>query len=387
MLSIELYELCQKVFLKCDYFANNDAQGLRNLCRSINEVNYLSFLIKDSENSIDLVISVLEIVLREENDKDSWIFPRFIQVLKLSIYEGDARLVEFDDLLSKVQEYKNFHKAEQPKIHIDKHKIFNSIIKIDFKEQEDNIIQAIRCQEKRRRKAAFLVNGYDSRYGQIILIERLFRKLPQLTNARKIRIKLDSGCEIYRFWEQIAPDFFASKHIPKMTQHNMQEQIIDKIRECLQSQNLILIFYIPEYLLAGFLTDLIQHFWQPIVDKVNHKDTYLTMFLVEQNHKELGAKGLGANLASDFEDEPNYPSCPLYLNQLSKFSSKHLHEWLDNGVEDEKIRQNLLAGMQQRNFVDKLLKETEWGIPELVYKKICRYFDISWEEIDQCQIR
>ncbi|MEC4815155.1 MAG: hypothetical protein SAK29_18045, partial [Scytonema sp. PMC 1069.18] len=168
---------------------------------------------------------------------------------------------------------------------------------------------------------------------------------------------------------------------------HMQEQIIDKIRECLQSQNLILIFYIPEYLLAGFLTDLIQHFWQPIVDRVNHQDTYLTMFLVEHNHKELGAKGLGACLASDFEDEPSYPSYPLYLSQLSKFSSKHLNEWLDNSVKDEKIRQNLLAGMQQRNFVDKLLKETEWGIPELVYKKICRYFDVSWEEIDQCQIR
>ncbi|NJM23029.1 MAG: hypothetical protein HC907_32290 [Richelia sp. SM1_7_0] len=171
-----------------------------------------------------------------------------------------------------------------------------------------------------------------------------------------------------------------------MTQYNIQEQIIDKIRECLQSQNLILIFYIPEYLLAGFLTDLIQHFWQPIVDQVNHQDTYLTMFLVEHNHKKLGAKSLGANLVSGFEDEPNYPSYPLYLNQLSEFSSNHLNEWLDNGVE-EKIRQNLLAGMHQRHFVDKLLKETEWGIPELVYKKICRYFDVSWEEIDQCQIR
>ncbi|MBD2457078.1 hypothetical protein H6G80_23760 [Nostoc sp. FACHB-87] len=386
MISVELYELCQNVFLKCDYFANNDAQGLRNLCRPIDGLKHLALKIPNSVDSIILVQSVLAIVLEGENDTDSWIFPKFIKILQLSISEGDARRIEFDDLLSKVQEYRNFTRAKQPKIHIDKHEIFNSIIEIDFKDQEDNIIQAIRCQEKRQRKAAFLVNGYDDRYGQEILIERLFRKLPEFINGRKIKIKLDSGCEISYFWKQIAPEFFGSEHIPKMTK-DIEEKIIDKIRECLQSQNLIFIFYIPDYLLAGFLTDLIQHFWQPVVDRVNHKDTYLTMFLVEHNHKELGAKGLGACLASDFEDEPSYPSYPLYLSQLSKFSSKHLNEWLDNGVKDEKIRQNLLAGMQQRNFVDKLLKETEWGIPELVYKKICRYFDVSWEEIDQCQIR
>jgi hypothetical protein len=383
MVSGELYELCHKVFLKCDYFANNNAQGLRNLCRPNDELNHLSFQIKDGDNSGDLVISVLAIVLKGENDTDNWIFPEFVKALKRTISEGDARRIEFDHLLSKVQEYRNSNRAKQPKIHIEKHEIFNSIIEIGFKDQEYNIIKAIRFQEKRRRKAAFLVNGYDNRYGQEILIERLFRKLPEFINGRKIKKKLDGGCEISHFWKQIAPEFFGSEHLPQMTQ-DMQEQIIDKIRECLQSQNLIFIFYIPEYLLAGFLTDLIQHFWQPIVDRVNHQDTYLTMFLVEHNHKELGAKGLGACLASDFEDEPSYPSYPLYLSQLSKFSSKHLNEWLDNGVKDEKIRQKLLAGMQQRNFVDKLLKETEWGIPELVCKKICRYLDVSWEEIDQC---
>lgn len=389
MVSIELYGLCQEVFLKCDYFAYNNAQGIRHLCRPINKLKHISFQIKDSNSSIELLQSVLAIVLEGENDAEEWIFPIFLEALKLSIPDGDARRVELDDLLSKVKEYRNRPKAEQPKTYIDPHTIFNSIIEIDFKEQEYNVIQAIDCQDKHRRKAAFLVNGYDHRYGQTILMERLFRKLPQLRNARKIRIKLDGGCEISDFWKQIAPDFFGSDYLPKMTQH-MQEQIIKSINECLQSQNLIFIFYIPENLLAGFLGDLIQDFWQIIVDRVDNKDTYLTMFLVEHNHKELGAKGLGAYLASDFEDELSYPSYPLYLNPLSKFSSKHLNEWLDNldnDVEDKKIRHNLLVGIQQKIFVDKLLKETEWGIPELVYKKICRYFDVSWEEIDQCQIR
>ncbi|NJM23030.1 MAG: hypothetical protein HC907_32295 [Richelia sp. SM1_7_0] len=208
MLSIELYELCQNVLLKCDYFANNNAQEIRNLCRPINELRHLSFQIKDSDSSIYLVQSVLAIVVEGENDAEGWIFPKFLAALKLSIPDGDARRVEFDNLLSKVQECKNIYEVEQPTTHIDKHQLFNSILEIDFVDQEYNVIQAIRYQENLRRKAAFLVNGYDNRYGQTILIERLFRKLPQLRNARKIRIKLDAGCEIYRFWEQIAPDFF-----------------------------------------------------------------------------------------------------------------------------------------------------------------------------------
>ncbi len=366
MVSLELYELCHDVFLECDYFANNDAGGIRNLCRPIDRLRHLSFLIKDRETSHKLVESILVIVLKEENEKNNWIFPVFVKALKVTIPEGDARRRKFDDLLSKVQEYRNqvqeyrnIPEVEQSKTHIDQQKLFNSIIEINFKHQENNVIKAIKWQEKRRRTAAFLIHGDDERYGQRILLTRLFRKLPELKNGRRIPISLARMSEVPELWNKIALYF----HIPVMS----PEQIMDKIFECLQTQNLIFIFSEAHSTYAGFLPDLIQEFWQPIVARANHEETYLVMFLVDNKGKVCKS---GLSFAWYF-NAPEHPNFPLCLEPTSKFSYEQLTGWLNDAVKKEIVPQSLLAKT--------LLDESQAGVPELVYHKICQYCKTSWE--------
>ncbi|NJN13631.1 MAG: hypothetical protein HC815_39355, partial [Richelia sp. RM1_1_1] len=224
----------------------------------------MNLQLKKANNLQELYELNLPILIESKHEKYGWIFPIFLLALKQSIFEDDARWVELDDLLKKIKDYSKFSEIEQPKTNIDKHKLFNSILEIDFKDQEKYVTKAIESQRMRRRTVAFLVNAYNYRYGQAIFIERLFRKVPEFKNLRKIQIKLDNITKISDFWEQIAPEFIDSSGSISMSSKEIQQRITDKISICLQSQNIIFIFHVYDRCFPEILTDLILEFWQPI---------------------------------------------------------------------------------------------------------------------------
>ncbi|NJO63145.1 MAG: hypothetical protein HC836_34490 [Richelia sp. RM2_1_2] len=377
----ELRQECITIFLKCELFDTVD--NLISFCKPIHIIgDLIPQKLKTASNKKLFINLNLPILLETKHTEEGYIFPLFLSNLRDYYDEEDNDWRIVNDLYTRVeQELDNSHQRYQTSSPMFGHQLFESLIAIDFKDQEKYVTKAIESQRMRRRTVAFLVNGYDYRYGQAIFLERLFRKVPEFKNLRKIQIKLDNITEISDFWKQITPEFISLSVSNSMSPKEIQQQIIEKISICLQSQNIIFIFHVYDRCFPEILTDLILEFWQPI-HGINDSDNYLGMFLIDYQGK--CANSLGVYLASHFEDKQKYPKYPLFLNKINDFTSEHLEEWLEN---DEKVSQKLLNGTSQRNFVDQLLKESQWGIPELVYRNICSYFDVSWEEIDQCQIR
>jgi hypothetical protein len=99
MVSRELFTECKKVFLSCNYFKNVETDRIRNFCRTIDGFGHLAFLIPSCDLPIDLAEFVLYILWEKPNHP---IIPEFVEVLKDSIPQGDARRIEFDELLEGV---------------------------------------------------------------------------------------------------------------------------------------------------------------------------------------------------------------------------------------------------------------------------------------------
>ncbi|OCQ93508.1 hypothetical protein BCD64_01025 [Nostoc sp. MBR 210] len=409
----KLLNQLHELFSECEQF--NSHSNLKTMF-SYASLSHLENELPEADSKKVRVEKVTQFLFKEYTNKNENCLVLFIRVLITNTKTQNLRYHQLVNLADELERYitsiftaekpdNNEKKGEDNRYDNDKlnrslsadqplsllfnSQLFDCLLSIDFKDQEACVTQAIEWQKKRQRTVAFLINGYDDKYGQSAFIERLFRKIPEFKHEKEIiKIKLESGWETSNILQEIAKFFgldYISINTSITSSEDIQDKIINKACECLQFKNLIFVFYIPQRFFVGLLADLINDFWEPMVDRVNHKDTYLTMFLVESNHKEKGLQELSNKLAPR-EDDSSYPIFPLYLPLLSKFSRDHLEKWLENGVEDEEIRHKLLVGTQQKNFVDTLLKETEWGIPERVYKKICNHFSVRWEDINQCQI-
>ena len=359
----ELRQECITVFLKCELFDTVD--NLISFCKPIAIIGDLVPKKIKSASSKKLFITLnLPILLETKHTIEGYIFPLFLLSMRDYYDEKDDNWRVLNDLYNKInQELKNPLQGYQILSPWSEHKLFNSIIEIDFQDQENNVIKAIEWQKTRLRTAAFLIHGYGEKYGQEILLTRLLRKLPEFKNSRQISINLASMSEISQLWSKIASYFLGSTYISEIS----PEQIMDKIFECLQTQNLIFIFSEAHSTYIGFLPDLIQEFWQPILAKDNHKETYLVMFLIDKKGKVCKS---GVSLAWHFKNQ-EHPKFPLHLPLNSKFSYEQLNRWLNDAVEQEILPQSLLT--------ETLLKESQGGVPEIVYQRICQYCNTSWE--------
>ncbi|TBR60765.1 hypothetical protein B4U84_07955 [Westiellopsis prolifica IICB1] len=134
----------------------------------------------------------------------------------------------------------------------------------------------------------------------------------------------------------------------------------------MQTQHLIFIFDEVHRTYIGFLSELIEYFWQPIIEKVNCQTKYLVMFWLDNQAKVCDS---GIPLVYH-HSEAEYPKIPLCLTQANRFSYKKLAKWLSN-TDSEIDLENL--------SIENLLKESKSGVPELVYQKICLHCGSSWE--------
>jgi len=359
-LSDELYKECVNVLLECEIFSN--FQYLRSFCEGISILNTLVLNQLQEANTKQLLVMLnLPILIKTIHQERGCVFVIFLTNLRDIFYSQEQDMwYKVDRLCSQVrQQLENKTETSNSSISFFKTEVFESIIEIDFKAQVDTVRDAIEWQRTRKRTAAFLIHGYDERFGQKVLLTRLFRKFPELINGRRIPRDLTGMSDVNELWEQIAPDFLDSR--------GTSEQIITAMLESLKSQNLIFIFSGVHLTITGFLPDLIEKFWVRILSKVNHRETYLVMFLVDNQGRVCKS---GVSLAWHFQN-PAYPSYPLHLPPATQFSYDQLNDWVNNAVAKNIVPRSLL--------VDTLLQESHGGIPELVYKRISYYCDSSWE--------
>jgi len=365
----ELYALCRQILLDCDQFESH--QRLRSFCRGHTALHPLNFKLEQASNCEALIELNLPIFIEYEDKKYGWILPILVKALRDFCPLEDLRWSRLDCLYSKLQkirlEPQSFSQTTSQSKEKSEQILFKTILRIDFEEQEKLVKEALSKQSSLKRIAAFLVHG-EEKFGQGTLVTRLLSQsqLPQLLelrNGRQIKIKVGGMGDVSNLWDEVAKHFINSNQVTLVS----SQQIMDKIFECLRTQHLIFIFTEVHRTYIGFLNELIQEFWQPLVERANHKETYLVMFLIDNK---------GSVCKSDIPlvwdvNQSEYPAFPLHLPPASRFPIDKLAQWLGMAVAAELVPDNLSA--------ETLLRESKGGVPELVYQKICYYCGCSWE--------
>jgi len=362
-----LYILCRDILLQCDQFSSYER--LLGFCKGHEKLFWVTFKLKDASNLQELYELNLPILLQNEHEQYGWIFPIFLNALKMACQEGDALQGQLNDLSDKVKEHK-IKSLPETKF---EQRLFNVLLSIDFDEQEDLVTQALNLKSFYKKTAAFLVHG-EERFGQETLVTRLCR-LPQLRNGEQIKIKASIINDISILWNEIAKYFVGHNKYSELS----PEQVIDLICERLRSKDLIFIIYDVNRTYIGFLPKLLEDFWQLIIDKIrqkNNTEKYLVMFLVDnQGHVHTSRVSLAWQL-----NQPEYPKIPLYLPPVSRFPKKKLQEWLRIVQDGDIVPEGLC--------VETLLVDSEGGIPERVYERICQHCNTSWgEKLKKCLIQ
>ncbi|QSJ18941.1 hypothetical protein JYQ62_09420 [Nostoc sp. UHCC 0702] len=371
----ELNKFCKDILLECEQFCSYER--LSSFCRGHSTLYFLNFELKSASNQDELFELNLPIFLENNHKEYGWSFSNLLKALIKNCHEGDeGKKEKLQKILAEIVKLNNQPQGDprgnaiESKTIIEYRQIlFKSIIEqIDFIEQENAVIEAL----KRNSTGAFLVHGYDERYGQKIFITRLFRKFPQFKNYMKITISLAGMSKVKELWNQTSSYFYDSDQTSEIS----PEQIRYKIFECLETQNIIFIFSEADRAYKSFIPKVINEFWKPIVEVKNQKKCCLTMILID-SRRTVCVKAKDYLAWNHLEHQ--YPKFPLHLDSNSNFSEQLLDQWLNNAIKQKIVPKDVLPGA--------LMKESEGGVPELVYRKICSYCDVPWEEFEQCLIQ
>jgi len=354
-----LYWQCRTLFLSCDQF-----EEYRRLYEFCNPQQELCFLVEDivqEKTRAALVESFLNLLVNA--DEKGLVFLVFVKALQDSCHPKKALWSQLNDLYAKIKAHQEQHSSEErtSTYTFDNRRLFKSLIEIDFEEQQEEVTNALKLQQSLKRAAAFLIHG-EEKFGQETLVHRL-SQLPELRNGRRIKIKMARMGDISELWNAVAAFLTGSNQVSDLS----PDKVMSLVRECLQSQHLIFIFTEVHLTCSGFLPELIEQFWQPMVERVNLKETYLVMFLVDNKGKACQS---GMPLAWQVS-QAEYPTVPLHLPPTTRFLHKKISQWLRMAVAAEVVPESLLA--------ETLLNESQGGVPELVYQRICYHCDCSWE--------
>jgi transcriptional regulator with XRE-family HTH domain len=244
--------------------------------------------------------------------------------------------------------------------------LFELILQIDFKEQSRQFKEVIELH----RTAGFLVHG-ERGYGQQFLVNRLLRLKRGWQNQSQIKIDVSyRGVvkNIPALWRELT----TWVGLPRDAQ---PREILDKVCDRWQTQDVIFIFYTVDYMLPGMLSAWLQAFWEPLVARATENmpkcETHLLMFLVDNCGSVCQSS---VRLAEECE-HPEYPRLPLCLPQASPFPLDALDEWIDNLSISSQVQ--IPAGLTSRI----LLERSSNGVPQFVYEEICKHWGLSWEGV------
>jgi len=272
---------------------------------------------------------------------------------------GEDKQLRIDELIEEVQTQREC--LPIPKL---PQQLFEFLLKIDFKEQVILVHDALR----QHRTVAFLVHG-EPYYGHELLVTRLCRMTSKSGNASPIILDVSNKSANYCakiLWRQIGRSF----RLPADAQ---PEEIIDRICNRWQTQDVVLIFNKVNLMLPEVLCALLQDLWEPLVERGKLKpptqETDLVMFLVDNKGSVCQSEVMLAKQLN----EPDYPRIPLQLPSLSSFKSDILKDFFIDIITSKDL--DVPASLTYQGLLEKFNQ----GIPEDVYEEICSHFRLSWE--------
>jgi hypothetical protein len=328
-LEIKLRESGDQISKKIDYSTDQVCDRIEDLEKSFN--NKIEDLEKSFNNKIDFIIQQIT----SESSVNS--------LIQQTTSESSVRK---STELNWSQETKNV--------------FFQLLLQLDFENQINSAQKIV----NRHQIASFLVYG-EAKHGQQLLVNRLYRLIPDWNNSQLISIDVSPngiGAKPVILWKSIAEYLNQSR---QSDPESIQEAICEK----LQTQNVIFMFSSVEDMLLkkrNILREWMEEFWTPLVAKAQQqstqKQTYLLMFLIDHRSEVL---------LSDLpvaETEDQLPNRPFVLPNAEPFPREVLREWITNASSFSEF--SSIAGLTAETLFDK----SEKGLPRYVFKEICNYY-------------
>ena len=222
--------------------------------------------------------------------------------------------------------------------------------------------------------AALLICGHPD-YGQRWLLNRLVvQYVPHLLTGKKIVV--DVGRRVRRndlsaLWRELA------SRVGLKGKPYSPADVAKQVSQCLQTQDVLLVFHEVESIPEDAFTELIDSFWKPLIeyvqaDSTTHDGKYkLLLFLVDYD----GCVGSGTFPFVQKLGAQWTPTKPIKSPTLSKFSSDDLMNWMDR--EYDKLPP-VLAESNVDDSVAEILESSEEGVPEWALEAICDRCGHDW---------
>ena len=235
-------------------------------------------------------------------------------------------------------------------------KLYDALVNLNYIEQKATFSNFL---DSGHNIGAFLLLGaYEC--GHDWILNRLLRQSPDveacLATCLHIRIEFKPqrcGRNLGDLWEELALHTGQDVAEP--------EAIIEAIHSSWQTQTVLLTLRGIEHVEESYLQDFITRFWYPLVQKQPPTEpNYCMMFM-------LDGKGNKWEFARSF-DTTWKPNMPIDLGKLAKFSKAELKRW----------RPGEAARLAPAVTLEKILEDSDNGLPEPVLKKICRLSGDSW---------
>lgn len=358
-LSLELYNRCRTVLLKCREF--QDYRALRAVFVTEHLFPFRIGL-PSADSPADLIDRCLDYLVDKRLTGGRPVLPIFIATIRDHYQPGDALCDDLEDLYNAVHEAMGQSVPQTTPTPRRKHLLYDRLLQLDFRPQ----IRMVKEVIEEHRIAAFLIHGPPD-YGQRTLTYRLTRLKPEWEAGQHIVIDAGSngvGKSSRALWGQVARKL----QLPYST---TPEELTAKVGEWWQTQDVIFVFHAVDYMPTDLLSAWIEEFWEPLAamarqtEHQTHRRTHLLLFLVDYAGIVCRSNLLLARHPQDLYAAPR----PLLLPAIEPFPEPELEIWIDAAAEV------LPTGLSVKTLVAAPCN----GVPELIYERICEYCGFSWE--------
>jgi inactive STAND len=255
--------------------------------------------------------------------------------------------------------------------------LYLALLKLGYKDQ----ILAFRRFVRSQPIGAFLIHGCPD-YGQRWLLNRLVTQhIDDGTSSKVLPIELHRigrRIDISTLWRELGGRCGLRR---QSTVADIKEEIVERVYQWWQTQNVVLIFHDVDCMPENYLQQLIQEFWLKLATQAREtasptRKYRLLMFLVDYE----GCVGTRETLFVE-RIEPNWEGkIPVKLPVINPFCEDELNDWLDM-VEMEFDELPLTEIISQKDdLVQKILENSDNGIPELAFSEICDRCECNWYE-------
>jgi hypothetical protein len=246
-------------------------------------------------------------------------------------------------------------------------RLYEALLRLGYRKQ----VQTFRKFVQAFPVSAFLIHGGID-YGQRWLLNRLVTQhIQDSITSKVVPISLRAvgrKRDVSALWRELGGQVGLGKK-------GTISEIIDCVYQCWQTQHVLLIFNYVDEMPESLLEEMLKEFWQPLVSRGGdkNKSSYrLLMFLMDYD-------GCVGDWAVPFveQQEPDWTSViPVKLAKISEFSDSELGTWLDMFSSDLPLD----LSEEIDGTVQKILDNSDAGIPEPAMGEICQMAGSSWDE-------